>query len=80
MCGIAGSDSKATLSREPMNEIASQMASTLTHRDPDDAGVWVDERVDVGLGFRPAVVEQYERLYAVIAGGHIAEEPIALSV
>jgi asparagine synthase (glutamine-hydrolysing) len=53
MCGIAGVfDRRAATSADALRFRANAMAAELTHRGPDDAGVWVDESCGVALGFR----------------------------
>lgn len=43
MCGIAGLlDYTGSLGRERLYTIAAAMNETITHRGPDDSGVWVD--------------------------------------
>jgi asparagine synthase (glutamine-hydrolysing) len=50
MCGIAGFLIK-TLPEAP-DVVARRMAAALTHRGPDDEGVWTDAGAGVGLGHR----------------------------
>ena len=53
MCGIAGFvESRATLGAAGLEAHARRMADQLIHRGPDDAGVWADPEVGIGLGFR----------------------------
>jgi asparagine synthase (glutamine-hydrolysing) len=53
MCGIAGLvDLRAARTAGELSEIATRMATTLLHRGPDDAGVWVEPETGVALGFR----------------------------
>src|SRR5690349_1702001 len=53
MCGFAGSfDPRARDSGERLNAAATAMAKALTHRGPDDAGIWCDASAGVALGFR----------------------------
>ena len=53
MCGINGLiDSRAATGRDELETRARAMAQTLTHRGPDDDGVWADESAGVGLGHR----------------------------
>jgi asparagine synthase (glutamine-hydrolysing) len=53
MCGIAGLlDTRRTAGVDALHGRARDMASTLIHRGPDDAGTWVDAEVGVGLGHR----------------------------
>lgn len=53
MCGITG---YLTFAREQscenMNADVQHMADTLSHRGPDDAGVWVDADAGIALGHR----------------------------
>jgi asparagine synthase (glutamine-hydrolysing) len=41
VCGLSGFLTAARLP-DPLADTARRMADTLTHRGPDDAGVWVD--------------------------------------
>ncbi len=52
MCGLAGFLTSDRPERGTLVKIASSMADTLTHRGPDDSGVWVDPACGVALGFR----------------------------
>jgi asparagine synthase (glutamine-hydrolysing) len=53
MCGITGFfDPSISLGTEDLTVRVSQMADTLAHRGPDDAGAWVDEASGIALGFR----------------------------
>jgi asparagine synthase (glutamine-hydrolysing) len=52
MCGFAGILSTAGFSRDELLEHASGMIAPITHRGPDDSGIWADERAGVALGFR----------------------------
>lgn len=53
MCGIAGIvDFDRGTPAPALGAAASRMAATLTHRGPDDAGVWVDEAAGVALAHR----------------------------
>ncbi len=51
MCGLTGFWTPDRLP-ERLDAVARRMADTLTHREPDDAGVWVDEEVGLALGHR----------------------------
>jgi asparagine synthase (glutamine-hydrolysing) len=59
MCGIAGFlDPGASLGVEALSERARMLAAMVAHRGPDDAGVWVDAPVGVGLGHqRLAIID-----------------------
>ena len=57
MCGIAGLlDPNASTSADRLQALASSMASPLTHRGPDDDGVWVDAAAGVAFGHRRLAV------------------------
>ncbi|MFN4067772.1 MAG: asparagine synthase (glutamine-hydrolyzing) [Thermosynechococcus sp.] len=51
MCGIAGLWA-SDLNQQEISSIVERMANTLTHRGPDDGGIWVDETVGIALGHR----------------------------
>ncbi|CAL1239096.1 asparagine synthase (glutamine-hydrolyzing) [Candidatus Methylocalor cossyra] len=53
MCGIAGFlDRSESTPAETLAELAGRMAATLSHRGPDDHGVWTDPLSYVALGHR----------------------------
>jgi len=53
MCGIAGwIDLKGGTDRCSLASIAAQMADALSHRGPDDHGVWADPETGVALAHR----------------------------
>jgi asparagine synthase (glutamine-hydrolysing) len=53
MCGIAGwIDLKGRTDRCGLESVAAQMAHALSHRGPDDHGVWADPETGVALGHR----------------------------
>lgn len=53
MCGITGFlDPRASTSADVLGAKVSTMAATLSHRGPDDHGVWVDSEAGIALGFR----------------------------
>jgi asparagine synthase (glutamine-hydrolysing) len=53
MCGIAGwIDLKGRTDRHGLEFIAARMADSLSHRGPDDHGVWADPETGVALGHR----------------------------
>lgn len=57
MCGITGFiDLKAQNKGTLLQEIVSNMTSSLLHRGPDDFGTWVDEARGVALGHRRLAV------------------------
>jgi asparagine synthase (glutamine-hydrolysing) len=57
MCGVAGILSAATSSAHSLTEIARTMAASLSHRGPDDSGVWVDSRVGVAFGHQRLAIQ-----------------------
>ena len=52
MCGLAGFVDTADGAVEDATAAVSQMVATLTHRGPDDEGVWVDASGTVALAHR----------------------------
>jgi asparagine synthase (glutamine-hydrolysing) len=53
MCGITGFiDFNRQAKREFLLSKVGEMTTTLFHRGPDSAGIWVDEKCGVALGFR----------------------------
>jgi asparagine synthase (glutamine-hydrolysing) len=53
MCGIAGwIDLKGRTDRYGLESVAARMADALSHRGPDDHGVWADPEAGVALGHR----------------------------
>lgn len=52
MCGLTGFVVTDAAGFTASRAVAEQMAATLTHRGPDDAGVWVDEAAGVALAHR----------------------------
>ncbi len=59
MCGIAGFvDLKRRSGPDELRAIASRMADSLSHRGPDDQGVWIDAEAGVALGHtRLAIID-----------------------
>ena len=53
MCGIAGYiDLKGDFKEVVLRRAIEPMMATLTHRGPDDDGLFVDRETGFGLGFR----------------------------
>src|SRR5690349_21301093 len=53
MCGFAGIlDAGANHSATELETLVNQMASTVSHRGPDDCGTWNDPSSGIALGFR----------------------------
>lgn len=53
MCGIAGFlDPLAATDRVSMEAVVRRMVNILSHRGPDDHGIWVDSASGIGLGHR----------------------------
>lgn len=52
MCGITGFLTSSSETELELNVSVSRMASQLTHRGPDDSGVWVDRQAGIALGHR----------------------------
>ncbi len=52
MCGIAGFIDRDGAGRDDWTRHATRMCDAVSHRGPDDSGVWIDEGQGVGLGHR----------------------------
>ena len=52
MCGFAGLLSAAGLGQDELAAHATRMSERLSHRGPDDRGVWTDADAGIALGFR----------------------------
>ena len=53
MCGIAGFvASKANVDRQTLSNVISNMTAAISHRGPDDVGIWVDDQRGLSLGHR----------------------------
>ena len=52
MCGITGFIKAESLSKEELTSWLDCMNTALTHRGPDDAGLWVDEKDQIALAQR----------------------------
>ena len=52
MCGIVGILDPSVGSEAGLTGLVTRMSDCLSHRGPDDAGVWTDESLGVGLGHR----------------------------
>ena len=52
MCGIAGFWCPAGVAADAATVQATRMADVLTHRGPNDAGVWVDGLAGIALAHR----------------------------
>ena len=53
MCGIAGfADLAGRLSGEEMEAVGRSMARAMSHRGPDDEGVWIDRQRGITLAHR----------------------------
>ena len=51
MCGISGVYSP-TKSADKLTSIAINMATAISHRGPDDDGVWIDKNYNLALSHR----------------------------
>src|SRR5579871_2753397 len=53
MCGITGFlDTSRSQSTEQLTLTARRMSTSLSHRGPEDEGVWVDPNVGIAFGHR----------------------------
>jgi asparagine synthase (glutamine-hydrolysing) len=62
MCGITGFVDLARQTEQGvLHSIIETMTATLSHRGPDDEGVWVDEKPSVALGHRRLAIVDLSR-------------------
>lgn len=53
MCGITGFiNTDTNVNKEKLHSIISKMTDTISHRGPDDFGVWIDENNSIAFGHR----------------------------
>ena len=52
MCGVVGFLQPGGFAVGEANAISSRMAEVISHRGPDDAGVWLDSDVGIALAHR----------------------------
>src|SRR5438477_316950 len=53
MCGIAGFlDPSRRWSEAELRQIGERMGMKIQHRGPDDSGLWIDHKGELGLVFR----------------------------
>ena len=52
MCGLTGFYINETYSSETSINLINSMTSALSHRGPDDSGIWIDESGSIALGHR----------------------------
>jgi asparagine synthase (glutamine-hydrolysing) len=53
MCGISGFlDAAGQAGRDELQSAVTRMTATLTHRGPDDSGIWLDAESGMALGHR----------------------------
>lgn len=52
MCGVCGVWQRPGASRELLEQLATRMATRLSHRGPDDGGVYADAEVGIAMGHR----------------------------
>jgi asparagine synthase (glutamine-hydrolysing) len=52
MCGFAGFVGYGALNSSKVKAVISRMGDTLTHRGPDDAGIWCDDTNEIALAHR----------------------------
>lgn len=51
MCGISGFLLGRTIP-DPLDNVITRMTDSLTHRGPDDSGIWIDNSIGLALGHR----------------------------
>ena len=49
MCGIVGFISNSSYNSDKLIDIVSSMSKVISHRGPDDSGVWSDESFNITL-------------------------------
>ena len=53
MCGIAGFvELRRSIGADDMRHTITRMTDCLTHRGPDDSGIWIEASAGVALGHR----------------------------
>ena len=53
MCGIAGIIKlNGGFTRDRLTSIVTGMTNAISHRGPDDSGIWIDEKASLALGHR----------------------------
>lgn len=52
MCGITGFINSKKLDSSEAGTTVFKMSNSLTHRGPDDSGIWVDENYGLAFGHR----------------------------
>lgn len=57
MCGIAGFLSPHRTNAMALSRYVSEMTNAISHRGPDDEGIWVDENVGLALGHRRLAIQ-----------------------
>ena len=63
MCGLAGFLGLPVLESD-VRALLNRMASTLTHRGPDDQGIWIEATAGVGLAHRRLAIQDLSPLGA----------------
>ncbi len=61
MCGLTGVFTMEPGVRAELAGSVASMSATLTHRGPDDAGVWTDADAGIGFGFRRLAIVDLSR-------------------
>jgi asparagine synthase (glutamine-hydrolysing) len=52
MCGIVGFITNEKISRGSLVKLLNNMTDAISHRGPDDSGLWVDDKTSIALGHR----------------------------
>ena len=82
MCGLAGVFASPGRSQDELQRIASRMSAAISHRGPDDTGVWADAAAGIVLGFRRLAIvdlsaqghqpmESASRRYILVFNGEV---------
>lgn len=56
MCGFTGFIDRSRLPLDSRKGVLERMTDTLSHRGPDDRGIWLDDESGIGLGHRRLAV------------------------
>jgi len=57
MCGLTGFITSGSANNERLQVVVHTMTDTITHRGPDDSGIWVDDQAGIALGHRRLAVQ-----------------------
>ena len=64
MCGFAGFFSNKSILKDDFEDILTRAGQKIQHRGPDDAGIWFDKSVGIGLVHRRLSIQDVSPLGA----------------